>query len=79
MDALSIISKYTRHEGKAMNESIIKVVNKINEVRKDNLLSDANRFANAYGADRAKMAHEKRMAAENSKKKVSEKKVPGMK
>ncbi|MBO4863660.1 MAG: hypothetical protein J5517_04805 [Eubacterium sp.] len=72
MDALSIVSKYTRHEGKAMNESVIKVVNKINEVRKDNILSDANRFAKGYGAERAKMAHDRRMAAEKSKPKARE-------
>ena len=77
MDALSIVSKYTRHEGQAMNESIIKVVNKINKVRKDNLLSDANRFAKGFGAERAKMAYDRRTAAENSKKNVKENKAPG--
>ena len=83
MDALSIVSKYTKHEGKAMNESILKVVTNINTVRNDTVLANVNIFARGYGAERAKQAKEKRVAAENGKKKNIEKKnteknVPGV-
>ncbi len=76
MDALSIISKYTKHEGKIMNRGVVNVINKINEKRKDSVLTKYSRFEENFGAERAKTAAEQRRAAEQAKKKGNSKEKP---
>ena len=68
MDALAIVSKYTKQEGKVMNESVVKVIDKINEVRKDGWPHQYSRFESRYGASRAKHAHQMKVDVQNSKK-----------
>ena len=53
MDALAIVSKYTKVPGKAMNTSVAKVLDKINEVRNDSWLTQYDRFEKRFGSKRA--------------------------
>ncbi len=61
MDALSIVSKYTKKEGQMVNEKVDRVIRDINKIRKDDNLEQINKFEQKYGAERAKKAADKRM------------------
>ncbi|SEP60842.1 hypothetical protein SAMN02910369_00267 [Lachnospiraceae bacterium NE2001] len=53
MDALSIVSKYTKQPGQEVNPIIADVVNEINTKRMDPELADLSKLENNYGATRA--------------------------
>ena len=65
MDALSIVSKYTKTGNPQMNIRVKDVVASINEIRKDDTLSDFTTFENRFGAARAKTAADERRARQN--------------
>ncbi|SEF67617.1 hypothetical protein SAMN04487934_102110 [Eubacterium ruminantium] len=78
MDALSIISKYTKKQGEVINEKVKSVISEINSIRKDPKLNDINNFEKSFGKDRIredkakaeinKAAPKKDNAAKNVKK-----------
>lgn len=72
MDALSIVSKYTKKPGSMMNHRVINVVYAINKIRKQEGLDVYTAFERDYGAARAKQAADERRAAQNSNKKTAD-------
>ncbi|MBR1674162.1 MAG: hypothetical protein IJ703_04285 [Eubacterium sp.] len=72
MDALSIVSKYTKKPGSIMNQRVINVVYAINKIRKQEGLDIYTAFESDYGAARAKQAADERRVAQNSNKKTAD-------
>ncbi len=68
MDALAIVSKYTKKEGMVINESIAHILDGIDAIRHDNTISIKDRFQRTYGAKRAKEAYNNRILNEMEKK-----------
>ncbi len=68
MDALAIISKYTKHDNLKMNAGIYNITSKIIEKSDREYLKGVN-IEKIYGSERAAEAHKKRMEKSNSKQK----------
>ena len=67
MDALAVVSKYTKRDGQSVNQSIKKVFDKVVEKSDRDFLRGVD-LEKGYGADRADRAYKIRMAKNNKTK-----------
>lgn len=77
MDALSVISKYTKEPGQQINIKVVDVVGNINKIRKDPELDNSMTFEQRFGLENAKRVHDMRTRRQAANNKSGEKKAQG--